>query len=104
MYNRPVQSSTTLEEIEGVLDFVEKLNKITLPSQLISALDDPLLRTYLMLRHEDVPKHRIDDWLSTFFHAQVQSEQRSEKPSNSLIEVLDKTLSYVHYTKVRFLL
>ncbi|MCJ1472792.1 hypothetical protein MMC13_001441 [Lambiella insularis] len=97
---RPVQSSTTIEEIEGVSDFIQKLDKITLPNQLVSALEDPLLRIYLILRNDDLPNHRIDDWLSLFFDAQVQIEQSREKPSKTLVEILGKSLSYAHHAKV----
>ena len=98
--DKTVQSSTTLEEIDNVFGFVEKLDKITLPNQMISALDDPLLRKYVVLRGTSIPAHRVDDWLLLFFDTQLQPENNGEGISKPLVEVLDKVLSYAHYTKV----
>jgi centromere protein I len=96
-----VQNSTILEEIDGLPSFVEKLDRIALPNQLISALDDPLLRKYIMLLGSDIPIERIDDWLSLFFDSQVQIHRDTGEMSKALIEVLEKLRDYVRYTKVR---
>ena len=95
-----LQSLTTLEEIDGVFDFVEKLEKISLPNQMISSLADPLFRKYVVLKGTSVPTHRVDDWLSLFFDTQLQLENQGEVISKALVEVLDQVLSYAHYTKV----
>lgn len=100
--DQPFQSSTTLEEIDGVHEFVDKLEKIALPNQLISAIDDPLLRKYVVLRGSDLPAQRIDDWLSLFFDAQLQFQEHGEGLSKPLVEVLEKALNHARYTKVRF--
>lgn len=101
MIDRSFQSSTTLEEIDGVHDFVNRLEKIALPNQLVSAIDDPLLRKYLALRGSELPAQRIDDWLSLFFDAQLQFQEHSEGIGRPLIEVLEKALAHARYTKVR---
>jgi len=97
----PCQSSITIEEIDGVHDFVEKLEKIALPNQLISAIDDPLLRKYVVLRGNDLPAQRIDDWLSLFFDTQLKLQEHSEGLGKPLTEVLEKSLNHAYYTKVR---
>lgn len=98
----PCQSSITIEEIDGAHDFIEKLEKIALPNQLISAIDDPLLQKYVVLRGSDLPAQRIDDWLSMFFDAQLRFQEHSEGLGRPLIEVLEKALNHARYTKVTF--
>ena len=44
------QSSVTLEDVRNVDDFISKLDRLELPSQLGAVLDDPLLQKLLMLR------------------------------------------------------
>ena len=44
------QSSITLEEVQNARDFVKKLDRLELPSQLAAVLEDPLLQKLLALR------------------------------------------------------
>ena len=89
-----------LEEIHGVDDFVEKLDKIESPSQLVAALDDPLLRTYVVLKQEKTAQRRLDNWLSLFLDSQMQAEAAGNDTSDDLQDVLNKLLKYTQYTKV----
>ncbi|MCJ1406397.1 hypothetical protein MMC19_000462 [Ptychographa xylographoides] len=93
------ESATTLEEIDGSYGFIENLDTVALPSQLVSALDDPLLRKLLVLRRDDTSTDRIDQWLSVFSDAELQQEERCGALSGALTEVLEKILSYTQYSK-----
>jgi len=39
-----------LEEVEDVSDFVQKLDKLEMPNQLVAVLGDPLLRKLISLK------------------------------------------------------
>ncbi|KAE8447373.1 hypothetical protein EG329_010787 [Mollisiaceae sp. DMI_Dod_QoI] len=90
------ESSTTLEEIENVYDFVQKLEKIDPPNQLVAVLDDPLLQKFLQLRSSDVDSSRIDSWLLAFFEDQLQNLDAGE---SVILEMLQALLSYTRCTK-----
>ncbi|CZR60000.1 related to Mis6 domain protein [Phialocephala subalpina] len=90
------ESSITLEEIEDVHEFVQKLEKIDPPNQLVAVLDDPLLQKFLHLRSSDVDSSRIDGWLIAFFEDQLQNPDAGE---GNTIEMLEAILNYTRYTK-----
>ncbi|KAL9097748.1 MAG: hypothetical protein Q9165_000074 [Trypethelium subeluteriae] len=60
------ESSVTLEEISNVNGFIDSLDRIDLPSQLIASLHDPLLQKYLSLRPSELAFQRIRSWLSSY--------------------------------------
>ncbi|KAI9689425.1 MAG: Phosphate metabolism transcription protein [Bathelium mastoideum] len=63
LHAQEVKSSVTLEEISSVGNFVENLERIELPSQLIASLHDPLLQKYLSLMPSELSSQRIRNWL-----------------------------------------
>lgn len=81
-------------------DFIEKLEKIEPPNQLISALGDPLLQKYLMLKPSDTATRRLNQWLSTFFDEELRLLAQGHKSSRQLTDMLEKLLSHTRYTKV----
>ncbi|MCJ1446777.1 MAG: hypothetical protein MMC23_007284 [Stictis urceolatum] len=89
----------SLEEIDGPDEFADKFEKIELPSQMISALDDPLLQKYVYLRNDASHASRIDDWLALFFDAQLEAMKNGEHSVKDLGDVLSSLLGYVQYTK-----
>ena len=91
-----------MEEVHDIEDFVEKFDRIELPNQMISVLDDPLLQKLVNLKDGEMANRRIDNWLSSFLasHIQAMSEEDGKGMSKQLIEILEKTLSYTMYTKV----
>jgi len=91
------QSSTTLEEIEDINDFVQKLEKIEPPNQLVAVIGDPLFQKFLQLRSSEVYSKRVNSWLIAFFEDQLQNSDRAE---NKVLEMLEATRAYTHYTKV----
>ncbi|KAI1138911.1 Mis6-domain-containing protein [Hypoxylon sp. FL0543] len=60
------ENSVTLEEIESVDGFVNNLEKIDLPNQLIAVLGDPLLQKLLMLKPDIEAHDRVGSWLSSY--------------------------------------
>ncbi|KAL2067965.1 hypothetical protein VTL71DRAFT_16063 [Oculimacula yallundae] len=91
------ETSVTLEEIEDVHDFIQKLEKIQPPNQLVAVIDDPLLQKFLQLRSSENYSKRIDNWLMAFFEDQLQSSNAGDRP---VLEMLQSVLGYTRYTKV----
>ncbi|KAI0840151.1 Mis6-domain-containing protein [Hypoxylon sp. FL0890] len=60
------ENSITLEEIETVDGFVNNLEKIELPNQLIAVLGDPLLQKLLMLKPDTEAHQRVGSWLASY--------------------------------------
>ncbi|PQE30791.1 Mis6 domain-containing protein [Rutstroemia sp. NJR-2017a WRK4] len=90
------ETSTTLEEVEDVDDFVSKLEKIELPNQLVAAIDDPLLQKFLQLKPFQDTQRRIDHWLLAFFEDQLEDGRSSEI---EIPEMLQAVLGYTRFTK-----
>ncbi|PQE16536.1 Mis6 domain-containing protein [Rutstroemia sp. NJR-2017a BBW] len=90
------ETSTTLEEVEDVDDFVSKLEKIELPNQLVAAIDDPLLQKFLQLKSSQDTQRRIDHWLLAFFEDQLEDGRSSE---TEIPEMLQAVLGYTRFTK-----
>lgn len=78
-------------------DFVQKLEKIEPPNQLIAVIKDPLLQKYLQLRSSEEHVKRIDMWLLAFFE-----DRLSDFNDNTLqiLSMLDAILQYTRITKV----
>ncbi len=96
------QGSFTLEEVENVDNFVERLEQIELPNQLISALGDPLLQKYLSLRPSKTATKRLEEWLSGAFEDISQSILDENEDEKVLSELLDGVSNYTRRTKVCF--
>ncbi|KAF2688950.1 Mis6-domain-containing protein [Lentithecium fluviatile CBS 122367] len=94
------EASVTLEGIDNVQDFVEKLDRIEPPGQLISFLTDPLLQKYVDLRPSPITSRRIELWLSTCLEEQYNTIKDGTGDSQYLSEILDGFLKHAQYTKV----
>jgi centromere protein I len=92
------KSSITLEEIENVDDFIQKLEKIELPNQLVAVIGDPLLQHLLQLKSNEVMLLRIDNWLTAFFEDQL--EDGAHTGSTQLLDMLASIRDYTRFTKV----
>ncbi|GAP87624.2 hypothetical protein SAMD00023353_0901010 [Rosellinia necatrix] len=64
--SRATEDSITLEEIESLNGFVNNLEKIELPNQLVAVLGDPLLQTLLLLRPQAQAHLRACNWLKSY--------------------------------------
>jgi centromere protein I len=85
-----------LEEIENASEFVDKLEKIELPNQLVAAIGDPLLQRFLLLKPSNNTFQRIDHWLRAFFEDQLETPG-SEKV---ILEILEAVRNYTNHAKV----
>lgn len=90
----------TLEEIDGVDDFVAKLERIELPNQTIALLRDPLLRNYLMLSDRAVAIERAELWLASFLSEETEQIESGVGPSPTLEHILKYALAHAQHTKV----
>ncbi|KAI9718886.1 MAG: hypothetical protein M1812_003770 [Candelaria pacifica] len=97
--SRANEASFTLEEVESVEDFVERLEQIELPNQLISALDDPLLQKYLALRPSEKATKRLEKWLSAAFDDISRAIIDGNEDEKVLSELLRGVLTYTRRTK-----
>lgn len=79
-------------------DFVQRLEKIEPPNQLVAVIQDPLLQKFLQLRSSEVYARRVDSWLMAFFEDQLEAANTSE---TKILEMLKSIQGYTHYTKVR---
>jgi centromere protein I len=80
-----------------VNDFIQKLEKIELPNQLVAVLGDPLLQKLLLLKSSETISRRVDNWLLAFFEDQLQSIENGQR---QILETLEAIRDYVRYTKV----
>ncbi|KAJ4369805.1 Phosphate metabolism transcription protein [Neocucurbitaria cava] len=93
------ETSVTLEGIDNVEDFVEKLDRIEPPGQLISLLTDPLLQKYVDLKPSPIISTRLDLWLASCLEEQYEAERLNAGDAQYLTEVLDGLFKYAQYTK-----
>ncbi|KAI9891437.1 MAG: hypothetical protein M1814_002756 [Vezdaea aestivalis] len=93
------ESTVTLEEVETVDDFIDKLDRIELPNQIVSILGDPLLQKYLDLKPSNVALKRLDNWLSTFMAEELNSLVDNEVPNGRMSEVLSCLAKYAQVTR-----
>jgi len=87
----------TLEELDNVGDFVQKLELIEPPNQLVAVISDPFLQKYLQLRSSEKYITRIDSWLLAFFEDRLSDP---EDNASQIISMLDSMVEYTRYTKV----
>lgn len=102
--SRVSSKHTSLEEIRDVSHFVEKIEKIELPNQIISTLGDAMAQKYLHLTQSEAASHRLDEWLRSFLEDKLeQIGEGDEDEPEVLSYVLSFVEGYAAYTKVMFL-
>ncbi|KAF2810585.1 Mis6-domain-containing protein [Mytilinidion resinicola] len=92
------ETSVTLEEIDNVDDFVEKLDRIELPGQMISYLRDPLLQKYLALRPSEIASKRLELWLEACLWDVYESSQLGTG-ADQRSEIIRGLLNQIRNTK-----
>ena len=78
----------TLEGIDNVEDFVEKLERIEAPGQMVSFLTDPLLQKYVELSDSPIIMQRIQLWLSTCLEDQYNAIQEGVIDTRFLLSLI----------------
>ncbi|KAJ5825814.1 Centromere protein Cenp-I [Penicillium riverlandense] len=91
---------TSLEEIRDIGHFVEKIDRIELPNQIISTLGDAIAQKYLFLVQPEAAHRRLDEWLRSFLEDKLEQlrEDVDDEPE-TLSYVLDFVVGYASYTK-----
>ncbi|TQS32010.1 hypothetical protein Golomagni_07690, partial [Golovinomyces magnicellulatus] len=89
------EDSVTLEEVENVVGFVQNMDKLELPNQLVAVLADPLLQKLLILRPDAQSYQRIANWLN----AVLQDAVDGDADQATLWEVLQVVRDFVVQTK-----
>ena len=77
-------------------EFVDNLEKIELPNQLVAAIGNSLLQKFLQLKPSISTFQRINQWLLAFFEDQLETPG-SEK---AILEMLEAVRNYTNHTKV----
>ncbi|PYH48188.1 Mis6 domain protein [Aspergillus saccharolyticus JOP 1030-1] len=91
---------TALEELRSVDHFVERLDRIEIPNQIISMMGDPLAQKYLFLTQSDAAHRRLNDWLKSFLDDQLEHmHENDHEGTESLGYIMDLALNYAQYTK-----
>ncbi|KAJ5484925.1 hypothetical protein N7539_004913 [Penicillium diatomitis] len=90
--SRVSNKHTSLEEIRNTQHFVDRLDKIDLPNQIVSTLGDAMAQKYIHLVQSEAANARLDDWLTGFLAdklAQIKDGQDDD------LEALTFVLSYL---------
>lgn len=90
------ETSVTLEEFDSAEGFVNSLEKIEMPSQLVAVLADPLLQKFLLLRPSQEASQRISNWLM----ACVGDVASGDTDPSFLLDMVEVIRDYVLSTKV----
>ena len=100
--SRVPHGRTSLEELRGIDHFIERIDKIELPNQIISTLGDRFAQKYLFLVQSETANARLDDWLTSFLNDKLEQIQDNEDDDpETLTYILLLAVEYVHYAKVR---
>ncbi|KAF9891303.1 hypothetical protein FE257_004158 [Aspergillus nanangensis] len=98
--SRVSHNHTSLEELRSVDHFIDKIDQIELPNQIISTMGDNISQKYLFLVHSETASRRLDDWLSSFLGDQLEcAENRDDDDNDTLDYILSLCVVYVQYTK-----
>jgi centromere protein I len=80
--------------------FVEKLEKIDPPSQVIAGLRDPLLQKYLILNPSEEAIRRLEFWLQRYFEDEIELIDEGFGTSPTLADMFTALVSVAEASKV----
>lgn len=95
-----MKAALTIEEVENVDHFVDNLERIEPPSQLIAGLQDPLLQKFLIMNTSIDSARRLELWLLLSFEEEMETLREGFGLSPSLSELLGAVVSYTESSKV----
>lgn len=99
--SRVSNNHTSLEELRSVDHFVDNLDRIELPNQIISTLGDSLAQKYLLLVQSEYANRRLEDWLEGFLNDSLERIQEgTDDEPETLAYVLSLAVDYARLTKV----
>ena len=79
---------------------MDRIERVELPNQIISALEDPLLQKYIAVKDDATHRRRIDGWLSLVLDAQLSEAIEDGQSSQFPADFLQGVLNYTKYAKV----
>lgn len=88
----------TIEEIDSVEQFVDNLEKLELPNQLVAVLADPLLQKLLLLRPDATADARISNWLESSIADAADDAQADD--GSALLDLLELVHDHAEQTQV----
>ncbi|KAJ6024257.1 Centromere protein Cenp-I [Penicillium herquei] len=98
--SRVSNKHTSLEELRDIDHFVDKIDMIELPNQIISALGDGMAQKYLHLVQSEVADHRLNEWLRNFLQDKLEQIQAEDGDDPDVLSyVLGFVEAYAAYTK-----
>ncbi|KAJ5280095.1 Centromere protein Cenp-I [Penicillium angulare] len=98
--SRVSNKHTSLEELRDLDHFVNKVDVIELPNQIISTLGDSMGQKYLHLAQSEVANNRLDEWLRNFLDDKMEQIQEEDSDDSDMLSyVLDFVEGYAAYTK-----
>ncbi|KAJ6150991.1 Centromere protein Cenp-I [Penicillium chermesinum] len=98
--SRVSNKHTSLEELRSIEHFVDKIDRIELPNQIISTLGDVMARKYIHLIQSEAANHRLDEWLGNFLQDKLEQIQGDDDDDPEILDyVLDVIVGYSAYTK-----
>ncbi|KAK3944129.1 centromere protein I [Diplogelasinospora grovesii] len=90
------ENSVTLEEIDSPERFVENLEKIELPTQLVAILADPLLQKLLLLRPDGEGFSRVSNWVMSCMGDVLDGDA----DAGLLLDMAEVIHDYASHTKI----
>jgi centromere protein I len=99
--SRVSNKHTSLEEIRDIEHFVDRLDTIELPNQIISTLGDAMAQKYLHLVQSEAANDRLDEWLKGFLADKLEQIHEDDEDEPEILSfVLGFLEGYTSFTKV----
>ena len=99
--SRVSRNHTSLEELRDIGDFINKIDRIDMPNQIISTLGDALGQKYLLLVPSELAHWRLRDWLEGFLNHKLEYIREStDDDPETLRYLLSLAVDYVRLAKV----
>jgi centromere protein I len=103
--SRVSNKHTSLEEIRDIEHFVDKLDTVELPNQIISTLGDAMAQKYLHLVQSEAANDRLDEWLKGFLADKLEQIREDDDDEPEILSfVLGFLEGYTSFTKVCLLI
>ncbi|KAJ5438931.1 uncharacterized protein N7458_009929 [Penicillium daleae] len=98
--SRVSNKHTSLEEIRDIEHFVDKLDTVELPNQIISTLGDAMAQKYLHLVQSEAANDRLDEWLKGFLADKLEQIREDDDDEPEILSfVLGFLEGYTSFTK-----
>ncbi|KAL0074878.1 Mis6-domain-containing protein [Phycomyces blakesleeanus] len=96
---RAKRDSTTIQEIYDVAEFAENVDRLELPDQLASVLDNRILQHVVICSPKATTIARISLWLSQNLHDLVKWNNHTEATKERFRQLLQKSLTMARFAK-----